>query len=197
MDLRIRTVRVAGASVPARLLAAALAIAASLTWGWPAAVNARPPQLGEAATDFALTDVSGKEVRLSALRGHPILLTFWASWCEPCKAEMPEIQKAYERHKDRGFVVLAVNFGEKSEKAKTFTEARGLSFPVLVDRRANVASQYSVVSLPVSLFIDSEGVVRERVFGGTLTAGTIDQILQRLLTPPPPKSSPFPLPKRE
>ena len=137
------------------------------------------------AADFVLTDVSGKEVRLSALRGHPILLTFWASWCEPCKTEMPEIQKAYEQHKDRGFVVLAVNFAEKAEKAKTFAEKWELSFPVLVDRRANVASQYSVVSLPVSLFIDSEGLVRERVFGGTLTAGMIDRILQRLAPLPP------------
>ncbi len=186
MDLRIRPIRVAGASAPARLLAAALmAVAATLAPSWPAAVEARPPQLGEAATDFALTDVSGKEVRLSALRGHPILLTFWASWCEPCKAEMPEIQKAYEQHKDRGFVVLAVNFGEKAEKAKAFTNERGLSFPVLVDRRANIASQYGVVSLPVSLFIDSEGLVRERVFGGTLTAGTIDRILSRLPPPSP------------
>jgi peroxiredoxin len=88
-------------------------------------------------------------------------------------------------------VVLAANFGEKAEKAKTFAEKWELSFPVLVDRRANVASQYSVVSLPVSLFIDSEGLVRERVFGGTLTAGTINQILQRL-APLHPKSPPSP-----
>jgi peroxiredoxin len=88
--------------------------------------------------------------------------------CEPCEAEIPEIQKAYEQHQDHGFVVLAVNFGEKAEKAKTFAEKWELSFPVLVDRRANVVSQYSVVSLPVSLFIDSEGLVRERVFGGDL-----------------------------
>lgn len=145
----------------------------------PSAV-AKPPQLGDQASDFTLRDIAGQEVRLSSFRGRPVLLTFWATWCEPCKVEMPEIQKAYDQHKANGFVVLAVNFGEKAEKAKAHAEQHGMSFPVLVDRRANVASQYTVVSLPVSLFIDAGGVIRERVFGGTLTVKRIEEILQRL-----------------
>jgi peroxiredoxin len=159
-------------------LAAALFVAVS--FGLAGIAEARPPQVGEPAEDFSLRDTAGQEVRLSSLRGRPVLLTFWATWCEPCKVEMPEIQKAYDQHKTDGFVVLAVNFGEKAEKAKAYADKSGMSFPVLVDRRANVASQYTVVSLPVSFFIDPDGVIRERVFGGTLTVDRIGQILQRL-----------------
>ncbi len=169
----------AGAQAPARFLLAVLLLVGLSSAGATRA-HAKPPQVGEPAEDFSLRDIADQDVRLSALRGHPVLLTFWATWCEPCKIEMPEIQKAYERHKGNGFIVLAVNFGEKATKAKTYAEANGMTFPVLVDRRGNVASQYSVVSLPVSLFIDADGVVQERVFGGTLTADHIDRVLQRL-----------------
>ncbi|HET8760487.1 MAG TPA: TlpA disulfide reductase family protein [Nitrospiria bacterium] len=169
----------AGAKAPARFLLATLLFVAGAGAAATQA-HAAPPQIGKPAADFSLLDTTEQNVRLSALRGRPVLLTFWATWCEPCKIEMPEIQKAYERFKTDGFVVLAVNFGEKAEKARAYAETNGLTFPVLVDRRANVASQYSVVSLPVSLFIDADGVVQERVFGGTLTLERIAQVLHRL-----------------
>jgi peroxiredoxin len=169
----------AGAQAPARFLLAILLLVGLSSAGATRAY-AKPPQVGEPAEDFSLRDTAEQTMHLSALRGQTVLLTFWATWCEPCKVEMPEIQKAYDRHKGNGFVVLAVNFGEKADKAKAYAEANGMTFPVLVDRRANVASQYSVVSLPVSLFIDASGVVQERIFGGTLTAEHIDRVLQRL-----------------
>lgn len=92
---------------------------------------------------------------------------------------MPEIQAAYEQYKDRGFAVLAVNFGEKPQEVLPFVKNMGLAFPVLIDHKIKVASQYGVVSLPVSFFIDIGGIIKEQVFGGTLTKEGIGKILQR------------------
>ena len=179
MERRHFTYHRTGAKAPVSfLLTLALALVASA--GIVSVAQARPPQIGEPAEDFSLQDTTGKEIQLSALRGRPVLLTFWATWCEPCKVEMPEIQKAYDRYKQDGFVVLAVNFGERAKKAKAYADEHDMSFPVLVDRRANVASQYTVVSLPVSFFIDPEGMIRERVFGGTLTVERIESILEKV-----------------
>lgn len=151
-----------------------------LFWWSLTGMGAGPPLVGSPAPDFTLSDLSGKEAQLSDLRGRPILVTFWATWCPPCKKEMPEIQAAYDQHKDRGFVVLAVNFGENLEAAKVFVNQMDLRFPVLLDRKVNVASRYGVWSLPVSFFIDRNGIIQERVFGGTLTTERIGEILRQL-----------------
>jgi peroxiredoxin len=136
--------------------------------------------VGGPAAPFTLNDLEGHPVTLADYQGKVVLLTFWATWCGPCKQEMPEIETAYERHKDRGFIVLAVNFGEREEAVRTFVRQKGLTFPVLLNRNGNVASRYGVVSLPISFFIDQHGIIRERVFGGTLTAESISEALRQL-----------------
>jgi peroxiredoxin len=93
---------------------------------------------------------------------------------------MPEIEAAYENHKEEGLVVLAVNFGEKGDQAEAFAKKMGLTFPIVVDRRANIAERYGVVSLPVTFFIDPNGIIRERVFGGTLTEQSITETFRRV-----------------
>lgn len=143
-------------------------------------LGAKPPLVGGPAPAFTLNDLEGHPVSLAGYQGESILLTFWATWCEPCKKEMPEIEAAYEQHKEQGFVVLAINFGEKPDPAKSFAHHGRLTFPILLDPGVKVASRYGVVSLPVSFFIDSNGLIRERVFGGTLTKDGITEILQRL-----------------
>jgi peroxiredoxin len=143
-------------------------------------MGSKPPQLGSPAPPFQTETVEGEPATLSNYRGKVVLLTFWASWCEPCKKEMPEIQAAYEKHKENDLVVLAVNFGEKQEAAKAFVDQMGLTFPALMDRRANIAERYAVVSLPVTFFIDKNGIIRERVFGGTLTEEDIGKVFQRV-----------------
>jgi peroxiredoxin len=144
-------------------------------------MGSKPPQVSGPAPDFETETPAGEKISLSAYRGKPVLLTFWATWCEPCKKEMPEIQAADEAHKKDGLVVLAVNFGEKAEAAEEFSKKMGLTFPILLDRRANIAERYGVVSLPVTFFIDPGGIIRERVFGGTLTREGIAQILKTVL----------------
>ena len=145
-----------------------------------AGMGPRPPLVGGPAPDFTLKDAAGHPVRLSDYRGKVALVTFWATWCEPCKKEMPEIEAAYAKNKDRGFVVLAVNFGENPELAGSFIHHGRLTFPSLIDPGVKVASQYGVVSLPVSFFVDPNGLIQERVFGGTLTEAAITSVFERL-----------------
>ncbi len=140
----------------------------------------RPPLVGGPAPAFELERVGGASVALSDFRGKVVLLNFWATWCEPCKAEMPEIEAAYHEYKDEGFVVLGINFGEDKDAASSFAHHGKLSFPVLLDPKVKVAEQYRVVSLPVTFFVDPQGVIREQVFGGTLTKKQIGEIFHRL-----------------
>ncbi|HZR45387.1 MAG TPA: TlpA disulfide reductase family protein [Candidatus Manganitrophaceae bacterium] len=145
-------------------------------------MGSKPPQVSGTAPDFQTTLSSGEPVSSKDYRGKSVLLTFWATWCEPCKKEMPEIQAAYEAHKEEGLTVLAVNFGEKGGEAQAFADKMGLTFPVLLDRKINIAEQYGVVSLPVTFFIDRNGMIRERVFGGTLTKERIGEIVGQMKT---------------
>lgn len=137
-----------------------------------------PPQLGGPAPDFRLESFDGKEVALSSLRGKVVLVNFWASWCAPCKKEMPEMDAAYRAHKDEGLVVLGVNFGEKKEAALRQTPA--VTFPLLLDTKIEVAEKYGVTGLPVTFYVSPDGVIRERISGGLLTRENISSAFTKL-----------------
>jgi peroxiredoxin len=140
----------------------------------------RPSLVSGPAPPFTLNDLEGRPVNLTDYRGKIVLLNFWATWCEPCKKEMPEMQTAYEQYKDQAFVVLAINFGGKADEASSFAHHGHLTFPILLDPGVKVAARYGVISLPVSFFIDKEGIIRERVFGGGLAADSIGQSIRHL-----------------
>lgn len=140
----------------------------------------RPPLVGGPAPDFQLDQLAGPPIKMSDYRGKVVLLNFWATWCAPCKKEMPEMQAAYEALKDKGFVILALNFGEKTEKAEKLVKKMGLTFPILLDRDVKVAERHYVVSLPVTFFIDPSGIIKKQVFGGSLTKEQIIEIFKRL-----------------
>lgn len=140
----------------------------------------KPPLVGGPVPPFELATLAGTQAKISDYRGKVVLLNFWATWCKPCKEEMPEIQAAYEAYKDEGFVVLGINFGEKREKAAKLVKEMGLSFPILLDEDVDVAEQHRVVSLPVTFFIDANGIIKEQIFGGTLTKDQIGEAFQRL-----------------
>lgn len=141
---------------------------------------AKPPLVGGPAPDFKLERLNGSATKMSDYRGKVVLLNFWATWCTPCKKEMPEIQAAYEALKGQGFEVLALNFGEESEKAEKLVKEMGLTFPILLDKKVEVAERHRVVSLPVTFFIDTKGVIKEQVFGGGLTKAQITEAFRRL-----------------
>src|SRR5207247_3610479 len=140
-------------------LAAVFMILSGL-WG----MASRPPLVGAPAPEVALTDLQGKEVRLSDLRGKVVLLNFWATWCKPCKEEMPAMQASYDKLRDEGFVVLAVNELEDVEKVAEHIRTHRHTFLVVMDHDNRVANQYGVVGLPASFLIDRQGLVREHIF---------------------------------
>ena len=146
-------------------------------WIWlnriPANVVARPehiPLRGHPAPDFTLQTLEGEMLRLSDLQGKAVVLNFWATWCPPCQAEMPELQAAYEAYAPGGLVVLGVNQAEDRATVQNFVNERGLTFPVVLDENYAAAQQYQVSSLPTTFFIDREGIIREIVIGQMNTA---------------------------
>ncbi|MCY4639653.1 MAG: TlpA disulfide reductase family protein [Chloroflexi bacterium] len=134
------------------------------------------PAEGELAPDFTLTSPEGARVALSDFRGKTVVLNFWATWCPPCRAEMPELQAVWEeRGEGRDLVVLAVDVEESADAVARFVESLGLTFPVVLDVDGAVADHYGLPGLPSTFFIDADGVLRSRVlgpvFGELLEAG--------------------------
>ena len=135
---------------------------------------------GMLATDFTLSTLDGSDASLSDFRGQVVLVNFWASWCGPCRIEFPAIKSVYEKHKDEGFTVVAVNLGEQRDTAAAFAEQFELPFTVMLDTNAGVARIYGAYSIPTSYFLDRQGVIREmRV--GAMPEAFIEQIVAQLL----------------
>ena len=126
--------------------------------GW--SMGSRVPVVGTPAEDFQLVDLNGNPQRLGDYRGKVVLLNFWATWCKPCTTEMPAMQRTYDKLREKGFVVLAVNELEDETEVREHIRQFGHTFPVLMDRDNKVANQFGVYGLPVSFFIDERGVVR-------------------------------------
>lgn len=145
-------------------------------WG----MGSRVPVQGTPAAEFQLTDLSGQSHALSQYQGKVVLLNFWATWCKPCTKEMPAMQDAYDRLKDKGLVVLAVNELEELDQVRTHIQEHGHTFPVLLDPDNDVANLYGVYGLPVTVFIDQQGVVQEYLKGGLLTEERIYRIFEKL-----------------
>lgn len=160
-------------------------LGSSLVWG----MGSRVPAVGTTAEDFRLVDLEGKQQSLSEYRGKVVLVNFWATWCKPCTTEMPAMQATYERLRDKGFVVLAINELEDEAKVREHIRQHGHTFPVLMDRDNKVANQFGVFGLPVSVFIDEKGVVQEYIKGGLLTEQVILDVVARIQKPEPVKAA--------
>ena len=115
---------------------------------------------GQAAPDFALKSSSGENLRLSEYRGDVVMVNFWATWCGPCRQEMPLLDELYSRYQRVGFSLLGVNIDDNESKAMGMVSELGVSFPVLFDSRKEVSKLYEVESMPVTVIIDREGTVR-------------------------------------
>lgn len=120
---------------------------------------------GDLAPDFTAQTMDGEQVRLSDLKGQGVLINFWASWCKPCKDEMPAIERRYQKHKEKGLTVLAVNVGESPLTVQGFVRGFDLSFPILLDPEKEVTKLYNIGPLPASLFIDPDGKIYRKVTG--------------------------------
>lgn len=144
-------------------------------------LNLQTPKVGSPAPDFELPDRFGTPIRLSALTGSIVVINFWASWCQPCREEMPILQAISEKYTDQGLVVLGVNttYTDSLDEALAFVDELKLTFPILFDETGEVGEEmYKVYGLPTSYWIDREGVIRSVQLG----AMTEDQMLE-ILTP--------------
>jgi peroxiredoxin len=141
---------------------------------------------GSQAPDFTLQTLDGEMVTLSELQGRPVLVNMWASWCTPCKYEMPTIQKMYEEFRDRGLVVLAVNLASKDNLSSvtSFVEEYGLTFPILLDLDGKVEEAYLLRGLPTTFFIDRYGIIQAVVIGGPMSEEVLRTHLGELIDGP-------------
>ncbi len=157
--------RKAFAGFLALLLAAAL-FHAGFVQQTKAAPAMKPLRVSIPASDFALKDMKGKSVRLSDFRGKVVLLNFWATWCLPCRREMPSLERLYQSYRSRGLVVVAVSIDRASSaKVRAFAEEMDLSFPVLHDPDDLTSPRYGVIGIPYSFLISPAGRIVYRVAG--------------------------------
>ena len=145
----------------------AIATIVSLLAG-PAAASAAmiPSGTRQAAPDFMLKDLNGKPHKLSDYRGKVVLLNFWATWCPPCRAEIPSMESMYRALKNRNFVIIGVEVGEDVASVWPFVEEQKITYPILLDRDSAVSNTWKAVGIPTSFLIDPQGRVADMFVGG-------------------------------
>jgi thiol-disulfide isomerase/thioredoxin len=140
-------------------------------------------EVGGVAPDFELEQVSvppasgnpsptasgaaKSEAWLSDFRGHPVVLNFWATWCHPCRQEMPQFVNAYDKYKDKGLVVIGLDLQEGPALIQPFAQEYGIDYPILVDRTGQVGDKYRLLGLPTTVFIDANGIIQS-IYSGPL-----------------------------
>jgi len=166
-------------------VAAVVGLGAGLMWfrspaaATPGGGTSEPAAvIGAPAPDFTLTTVDGDSLRLSDLKGKVVALNFWATWCAPCRLEMPDLQDRADQFPDR-LAVVGVNFAETAEEVATFRREVGVRFPLLLDPEADVQGLYRVLGYPTTFFIDEQGIIRQQHIG-LMSGGQLDTYLEEM-----------------
>ena len=168
--------------LPKIILAVILALV--LAWGLVTtgcSGQAQGPEIGKLAPDFELSNLDGQVVSLSDFRGKPVLLNFWATWCGPCRFEMPFIQKMYEELSGEGLVILAVNLQENPARVKKFVENLGFTFPVLLATNQEVSLAYNIRYIPTTFFVDKNGIIQDIKMGAFANEVEIASRLNKIM----------------
>ena len=144
----------------------------------------RAPELGgtDGGKAVTLTDLDGRPLSLAALRGHPVWINFWATWCPPCQRETPSLRDAYEAHRADGLVLVSIDVQEDSGTVREYATRYGLTYPIGLDVTGAVFRTYLIFGLPSHYFIDRDGIIRGRYFG-PLSREQIEQQLAVILKP--------------
>jgi peroxiredoxin len=160
-------------------------------WIWLSAADARnstlgsttAPQPGFEAPDFTIETTQGELLRLSGLRGRPVMINFWASWCQPCRLEMPAIQRVYTDYHNEDLAVLGVNVTnlDNSDEAMAFVQEMNLSFPILLDRDGQIAYLYQIRAFPTTYFVDAQGIIQDMVVGGPMSEALLRIRVEQLI----------------
>lgn len=137
-----------------------------------------PIRRGEIAPDFNLLSLNEHPFNLEAMRGKPVLINFWAAWCDPCRNEMPLLESTYTQHSE-DLILIGINQGDKKAEVKNFAEKETISFPLLLDEKMKVGDLYQISGYPTSIFIDQNGII-QAIYLGELNADQLKQNLQRI-----------------
>jgi peroxiredoxin len=163
-----------------------------IAWIWifrvpPSAMPPAPiqaPKTGFQAPSFSLETIDGFTINLDDYRGQPVLINFWASWCPPCRAEMPDFQAAWEEYQDSNLIIIAVNATHQDSLAdvQDFISQNGLDFPIPLDKNGQISAIYQIHSLPTTFFINQEGIITKALIGGpiplSLLRVEVDSLIQ-------------------
>lgn len=157
-----------------------MAIGGALLLGALALALIPPAEANEQAPNFTAPALDGSTLTLADYRGKTVILNFWASWCPPCRAEMPGLYQYYREHQDEGLVMIAVNVGESRDIAEAFIQENGFDFPVALDPYSEVADQFGISSLPVTVVIGQDGEIKYQHLG-LITRDVLDPQVRPLL----------------
>ncbi|WP_141433380.1 thiol-disulfide oxidoreductase ResA [Bacillus sp. 03113] len=135
--------------------------------------------VGKKAPDFVLVDMGGNQHRLSDYQGQGVLLNFWGTWCKPCEKEMPYLDSGFQKFKEQGVQVLAVNVGESELAVQQFIDQYKLSFPVVIDSDNQVQTAYGINPLPITFLIDKNGVM-VKSYTGELTEKMVQDFMEQI-----------------
>ncbi len=138
-------------------------------------------QIGNRAPNFQLQNLAGENISLEALRGSPVLINFWATWCGPCKIEMPYLQQIYDSQSAKGLVLYAIDVGESGTVAGKYLADNNLSLPVLLDTDRKVTTAYGITAIPTTFFIDRNGIIRQKFIGAFPNKEAIESQLSKIL----------------
>ena len=133
------------------------------------------------APDFRLKNLEGQLVTLSEFRGKPVLINFWASWCQPCREEMPYLQQVYDEWASKGLVLLTIDIGETPATIKKFFAENNLSLPVLLDTDKEVSQEYGITGVPETFLIDKNGIIRKKQIGAYPNKKAIENDLSLIM----------------
>jgi len=167
---------VVAAVVPLLLVAILAAVLASRLPG------SSPTAVGSVAPDFTLASLDGEPLRLADLRGRPVIVNFWASWCGPCIEEFPLLRDAAARHASEGLAVIGIVYRDRAGAARDFMERHGGTWPAAMDPGERVASAYGVLGPPETFFIAPDGTIAARHFG-QITSASLDEKLAVIIQP--------------